>query len=366
MRRAGLTVVVLVVVLSSGGVVAGVHPTDASSTGKIAVQTQQTADCSYPVEVTDATGETVTIDERPERIVAIAPSAAQTAWAVGAQDRVVGMPVGYTTAYLNGTENKTNVLNSELQPVTETVVDLEPDIVLAGNVNFNDSIQSLRDADLTVVKFDSASSLADVIAKTRLTGQLVGNCEQAAQTNAEMNETIEQVRAEASGGDDPSVYYAMGGGYTAGPDTFVGDVVETAGGENIATAADIRTYGEINLEVVAAENPDWIVTTSPSRVRWGEVLNSTTAVQEDQIVTLNGNYMSQPGPRITRPLQRLSAVFNPDNSSEATATPETPTNPNDTEETTDSSDTGSGFGPGFGVVGALLALAMAGLASRQR
>jgi len=351
MRRSGLAVVVLAVVLASGGLATGSVPAD--------VQDSQTAECSYPIEVTDATGETVTIEDRPERIVAVAPSAAQTAWAIGAQDRVVGMPTGYTTAYLNGTENKTNVLNSELRPDTEKVVGQEPDLVLAGNINTNQSVQNMRDADLTVVKFETASSMEDVLAKTRLTGRLLGNCDEATQVNTAMNETIEQVRAEARDGDEPTVYYAMGGGYTAGPNTFIGDVLSTAGGENIATEADIANYGQISQEVIVAENPDWIVTTNPQNIRWSEAINSTTAVKEDQIVTVNGNYMSQPGPRITQPLQKLSDAFNPDESNRTmTGT--------DTQETTDSENTGSGFGPGFGVAGALLALASAGLVSRRR
>lgn len=365
MRRSGLAAVaVVLMMLAAGGVAvssaAASVQTSQSVDGGIAQPSEmegtQTADCSYPIEVTDATGETVTIEQRPDRIVAVAPSAAQTAWEIGAQDRVVGMPQGYSTAYLDGRENKTDVVNSELQPVTEEVVDLEPDLVLAANVNYNQSVQSLRDAGLTVVKFESASSMDDVIAKTRLTGRLVGNCEQAAQVNADMNETIDQVDEQAAAGEDPSVYYAMGGGYTAGPNTFIGDVIETAGGENIAPAADISTYGEISQEVIVSENPDWIVTTSRRNIRWGEAINSTTAVREGQIITVNGNYMSQPGPRITQPLQELSAAFNPDDSGNTTAT---------TQGTADGGDTGSGFGPGFGVVGALLALATASALSQR-
>lgn len=378
MRRSGIAMMVaLLVVLATGGVVTGSQPAT--------MQDQQAvdSDCSYPMEVTDATGETVTIEEEPDTVVTIAPSAAQTVWAVGAEGKVTGMPVGYTTAYLNGSTDRTNVLNSDFNVITEEVVGLEPDLVLAANINDNETVQNLRNRGLTVVKFEQAFSIEDVAAKTRLTGQLVGSCEQATQVNEEMNVTVESVRSAAEDRDRQSVYYAMGGGYTAGEDTFIGDVIATAGGDNIATAADIQTYGQISEEVVVAENPDWIVTTSQRFIPYSNALNSTTAVQEDQIIIVDGNYMSQPGPRITQPLTEVSDAFEaaadgsetttPDNT--GTETDDSGTDPDDSEpngtensDTTDSEndDTGSGFGPGFGVVPALLALIATGIVNRRR
>ena len=366
MRHSGIAVVAAVlVVLATGGVVSG---------SQSASMQDGQAECSYPLEVTDATGETVTIEEEPDSVVAIAPSAAQTTWAVGAEGKVVGMPVGYTTAYLNGSENRTNVFNSDFAVITEQVVGLEPDLVLAANINDNDTVQNLRDSDLTVVKFEQAFSVDDVAVKTRLTGQVVGSCEQATTVNEQMNATVEEVRSAAESRERQSVYYAMGGGYTAGPNTFIGDVISTAGGDNIATAADIQTYGEISEEVVVAENPDWIVTTSERNIPYSTALNSTTAVQEDQIITVNGNYMSQPGPRITGPLTKIADAFEATaDSSETTTTTdgeETDTETTDSGATTTtddgSDDTGSGFGPGFGIAGTVVAIVAAGLVGRRR
>jgi iron complex transport system substrate-binding protein len=331
--------------------------------------------------VTDATGETVTIEEEPERVVAIAPSAAQTTWAVGAEDKIVGMPVGYTTAYLNGSQDRTNVYTSDFTVITEEVVGLEPDLVLAANINDNDTVQNLRDSGLTVVKFEQALSIDGVAAKTRLTGRLLGSCEQAAQVNERMNATVEEVRSAAESRERQSVYYAMGGGWTAGPNTFIGDVIATAGGDNIASAAEIQTYGQISEEVVVAENPDWIVTTSERNIPYSAALNSTTAVQEGQIVVVNGNYLSQPGPRITDPLTKINDAFEAaTDSSETTTTTvdeetttsseetgtETTASAGTTTEDTESDDTGSGFGPGVGAVGAIVAIVAAVLVGRRR
>jgi iron complex transport system substrate-binding protein len=169
----------------------------------------------------------------------------------------------------------------------------------------------------------------------------------------------------------------MGGGYTAGPDTFIGDVIATAGGDNIATAADISEYDVISEEIIAAQDPEWIVMPEGRSLRQSEAINSTTAVENDQIVTVNANYMSQAGPRVTQPLTQLAESFHPETTEETSMTEtnsdetatETVGTAADTTETAtetdtnaagpETTDTGNGFGPGFGPVAALVAL-MAG------
>ncbi|MCU4718489.1 PGF-CTERM-anchored ABC transporter substrate-binding protein [Halapricum hydrolyticum] len=389
MTRSRIAVVatVLLLVVSTGAVAADAPAQSVAATEAQALQTHsgsldpgqtaasQTESCSFPVEVTDATGQTVTIEEEPERVVAIGASVAQTMWAIDAEEKVVGLPTGYTTAYLNGSQNRTNVLGTNMNPIVENIVDLDPDVVLAANIISEDDVQTLRENGLTVVYFEGASSIVDVTAKTRLTGQLVGACAEAAAVSDEMNATVQEVRASAADGENPTVYYAMGGGWTAGPDTFIGDVIATAGGDNIAAAADIPTYGEISEEVIAAEDPDWIVMPEGGELRDSAAIEATTAVQNDQIIRVNANFISQPGPRVTGPLVTLSEAFNPDSSAatptETTEDEETTTESDDTTAgvtTTDqpTTEAGDGFGPGFGPVAALLALAASGLLAHRR
>ena len=65
------------------------------------------ADCGYPYSAEDATGTEVTLEERPERITTLNPSAAQTMWEIGGEDQVVG--VTQYASYLEGADERTNV-----------------------------------------------------------------------------------------------------------------------------------------------------------------------------------------------------------------------------------------------------------------
>jgi len=361
LRARGRTILVVALLVVAA---AGVAPAAAQ---------EETVDCSFPVTLTDATGTAVTVEEEPQRVVVLAPSAAQTMWAIGAEETVVGMPVNRFTAYLNGSEERTNVVDERGQPIAEAVVGTEPDLVLAPNIIGEEAIGSLRDAGLTVYKF-----------------------------------RIANVREPLAGRERPSVYYPLGGGFTAGPGTFVGDVLASAGGDNVATRANISAYARISQEVLAATTIDWIVTTGDSPLPNNDAINESRAVARDQIVRVNANFLNQPGPRVVGPLGEIASALHPEAmdgvdlgsvtaepsvSCADAASPATTTGPGEATTTDDgeattttvatddgeatttpvatddgeaTTTTASGDGPGFTLAGAVVALLAATLLAARR
>jgi len=272
----------------------------------------ESTDCSYPLTVTDATGTEVTVEAPPERVVTLAPSAAQTMHEIGAWENVVAISDRGT--YLEGSEEKETISGSEGFVSTEKVVAQEPDLVLAPDIIGDEKIAQLRESGLTVYNFESATSLDDVAAKTRLTGQLVGECEGANERAAAFEQTVEAVETAVDGEESPTVLYLLGGEFTAGDGTFIDEIIETAGGTNVAAAANISGYKQISREVVAAQDPEYIVTSSeaPEIVPTVPAYNGTTAVQNDQLLTVNANYLNQPAPRTQQVLEDLSSTWHPD------------------------------------------------------
>jgi iron complex transport system substrate-binding protein len=377
MRRALVSLVVLAVVLSGlPATVAGAH----GSSG---------VDCEFPITVQDGTGTDVTVEEEPTRVVVLGPSGAQTMWAIGAAETVVGMPVNRYTSYLNGSADRANVVGSRGKPVAEKVVAQEPDLVIASGINSKESVRALRDletAEFPVVRMPAESSLADVYVKIETVGRLVGAFDAAARTAAEMNGTVTAIRGAVADRDRPTVYFAMGGGWTAGPDTYIGAMLAAAGGSNLARAANISAYGQISQEVIAAEDPDWIVLGENTPMPANPAVNGSTAVESDQVLRVNDDFLSQPGPRNVVPLQRMAAAFHPDAGVDAAVDAATPgpvtkcksdlvtatstatatqtateSTPPATTTTAPNTTTSGGAGPGFAVpvaVGALVGLAL--------
>jgi iron complex transport system substrate-binding protein len=277
---------------------------------------QSGSGCSFPTTVTDATGSEVTLQEEPNRIVVLAPSDAQTLWAVGAREAVVGMPVDQYTSYLNGTQGKTDVTNDDGSVNTEQVVGLRPDVVFAASVTSNETVAQLRQAGLTVYSTALATSIEDVYGVTERYGRLTGNCEGANETVSQMRTRVSEIEAAIGESErPPALYYFYN--FTAGQGTHIDDVLQTAGARNIAAQAGISGYKPINPEVVANRSPEWIIHPDPSPIPQGPPYSSTPALEENRTAALDSNLIQQPAPRIVYPLTELARALHPEAMREA-------------------------------------------------
>jgi iron complex transport system substrate-binding protein len=143
----------------------------------------------------------------------------------------------------------------------------------------------------------------------------------------------------------------------------------TAGLTNLAASVGQTGWGQMNAEVVVDEDPEWIVypdrTAEPPSA---DSLEETTAITEGNVVAVDDNAMSQPGPNVVYAIETIIEQVYPEVYAEIEAELEASGEPgngsgNDTDE--DQSDDSAI--PGFGVPVALVALlATAGFVARRR
>ena len=402
MQRHAYLLSLLLVVAAIGpaaGGVAAVSPTDttaaihvasdsgvshpAASDRRSAVRNAQSDACAFPYTATDATGTEVTIDADPERIVTLNPSAAQTMWEIGARDEVVG--VSQYASYLDGAGEKANV-SGPSGPSVEKVVDANPDLVLVPSSSYGaaeERTQQLRDQGIPVFVFGQGTSLEFVANKTELTGRLTGNCEAGTERAAEMRQSV-ALMEQALDDEERPVGLNVFFGYTSGSNTFIGDVMETGGLENGAAEANISGFRQINDEQVVETNPEWIVVPENSPVPETPAYNSTTAVQEGNVVVVNTSYLQQPAPRAVIAAETIMQAVHPEaydeyreqraaaesestattESTPTTAPPETAATATPTPESPSTTATGT---PGFGSLVSVAAVAaLAVLLARRR
>jgi len=321
--RIKTVLVALVLVLAAGPALA-MGSAGAASTGIDGTATSvadEHLDCEFPIELTDATGETVTIEEEPEEVVVLAPNVAQHLWEIGAQEKVTGMPVGQYTSYLNGSEQRTNVVGEFLQPVNEEVVGLEADLVLAPNISSKESIAQLRQSGETVYHYERANDLDKMLELVDRTGQLVGECEAATEKTDELEQRITVVEEAVADEEQPRVFYDLGdqpsGPFTVNSNTLEHDVITTAGAENIA--ADIEAasgYPEISTEVVVSEQPEWVISPGGTLSNFSGY-SETPALANDRVLEVDSNLISQHGPRNVDVLENIAEELHPEAMAEA-------------------------------------------------
>ena len=98
----------------------------------------------------------------------------------------------------------------------------------------------------------------------------------------------------------------------AGEGTFMDELVRLAGGRNAAARFSGR-YPRLSVEGLVAARPDVIFIAGMSGVerfppevtRWKEV----PAFRDGAVITLDGDLVTRPGPRLVTALERVSAAL---------------------------------------------------------
>jgi len=349
--------VCVAVVLLTAAIVPGVGAALAPETGVAdgtthgqsnSMLSQETPTCEFPIELEDGTGETVTIDAQPESVVALQPSDAQTIFEIGAEDALVGMPVGQYTDYLEADDDLDISEDDDVTPVTEEVIDRDPDVVLAANaIAGDDVIDQLRDAGLEVFVFPTEESLEGVAENVRLTGEITGECEGAEETIEEMDDRLAAIEEALEGEDRPLAYYEMGDGFTAGEGTFQDELLGAAGVENLGSTVGLEGWETVSDEVVLAEDPEWIIYgESFGDPPISEPIMGTTAYENEQVIAVNDQFMNQPGPLVVEAIEAIAEDVHGDalEGEDADATAADEAGPDDGDAETDDGAVGTNDG----------------------
>ena len=248
----------------------------------------------------------------PRRVVALAPSAAEILFALGAAPRVVG--VSDFTDDLPEAAGKERV--GGFTPDLERVVALAPDLVVVSKDGTDRAAyEKLEALGLTIV-VTSGTSLAGVLDDVARVGHALGEDDRAWSLVLALTKRI--AAAEALGRShsgtralaliwpDPPV--------AAGEESFVGDVVKRAGFTNVVPES-AGEWPRVSFETLAAWNPDLVIRpdTPENAEAFARAFTDTRwrlvkAVGARRIVVLPGNLLERPGPRLVEALERLAAV----------------------------------------------------------
>ena len=277
---------------------------------------------AFPVTLTDDEGTAVEIAAEPEVIVSLTPANTEILFELGAGDRVVATDDG--TDFPEAAVALPDVATFSSVDV-EQVVNLEPDLVLAGGLGFTpaDAITQLRSLDIPVLVL-YAPSVEGVYKDIELIGTATGTSEAAVALTSGMRAEIEAISdAVAASGTPPRVFYEIGYDATTGAifspaaDSFVAEMVTLAGGDTITTG-DPNTY-EIALEKLIAEDPEVIVLgvnpfyePTPEDVAARPGWKVMTAVANDDIRTVRDTEITRPAPRLPLGLRNLATTIRPD------------------------------------------------------
>ena len=295
-------------------------PTQTTAVNPPPVATLTSSDS--PIQLTDGLAQTLSFPEPVQRIVSLAPSNTEILFAVGAGTQVIGRD-SYSDYPAEALQVK-NIGGGFNQLDAETILSLQPDLVLASSLTPPEQIQALQKLGLKVFALANPKSFDGMYINLLTVASLTGHTEQAQtliQTLKGRVVTVEHKLANLK--SRPLVFYELDGTdpnapWTPGPGTFIDTLIGMAGGDNLGQVLT-SDWAQISLEELIAKDPAIIligdaywggVTVEAVKARTG--WDALSAVKNGQVFPFDDNLVSRPGPRLVDGLEMLAAFLHPE------------------------------------------------------
>jgi iron complex transport system substrate-binding protein len=248
----------------------------------------------------------------PQRIVSTAPSITELLYALGLGDRVVG--VTRFCRYPPEARLKPKI-GDYTSPNLEAIAALRPDLVIVQTnpVHLSDRLGRLK---LRVLEIDQ-ENISAIHKSIHEVGAATGTEQVAAHLSDSIRDGLAKIRTRVSGLPRVRMMFVIGrspnrldGLVVAGRASYLNEVIEVAGGENVFRDA-LAGYPEVSLEEVMARNPEVIVdmgdmsdtvgvTEEHKRnviALWNRVPN-LAAVKQHRVFAVASDIFVVPGPRV--------------------------------------------------------------------
>lgn len=250
--------------------------------------------------VRDDTGQLLRLKQPPQRIISLAPHATELLFAAGGGARIVG--ASEYSDYPEAARRIPRIGGALLD--LEAIAALRPDLIVAW-ADGNPPLQLRRLQQLGIPLYLSAPRRLDEIplGLERL-GQLLGTERMAHTAATQYREELSRLRSAYSERKKLRVFYQVWDTplLTINGTHIISDALMTCGAENIFAKLPALTP-TVSIENILQIDPDAIVSSSqdgnrPPRLdawrRWPRL----SAVQNNQLFSVNADWIDRPAPRI--------------------------------------------------------------------
>lgn len=251
----------------------------------------------------------------PRRIVSLSPATTELLFALGLAECVVGVTkhCNYPPAALNITRVGAGTLEGISR---ELIVSVEPELILCKWDNHQPLVETFEQLNIPIFAV-GAESLEELFEEAEWIGEICGREAEADELVSKMKSRLSRLRkvvaARTSGAKPKRVFYEVWDDplMSAGPGSFIGEILQLAGLENIIRDTPGR-YPRVSAEVVLQNDPEVIlaptthfqdveISAFAHRPGWSDI----TAVREGQIFLIDGDQVSRCSPRLLDALQQI-------------------------------------------------------------
>ena len=286
---------------------------------------QETAvkEATFPLTITDAVGNDITLEKAPETIVSMMPSNTEILFALGLNDEIVG--VNDYDDYPAEALEKEKIGGMEFN--VEKIVSMNPDIVFAHESMLGSGeagLQQLRDAGVKVFVVKNAMDFNQTYTTIEQIGRATGKLAEAQKMVEGMKAKVEEVKEKVAKVTTKKTVFVETSDvpeiYTPGKGTFMQEILNMVNAENIA--ADQEGWFKIEPEEIVSRNPDVILVMYSyvdgivDSVKARPGFDTINAVKNNEVVQVDENLTSRTGPRLADGLEEVAKAIYPEAFSE--------------------------------------------------
>ncbi len=258
--------------------------------------------------IVDDAGDSVVAPVPARRIVSLIPATTELLFAIGAGNLLVGRT---TWCDYPPAASAVPNLGDGITPNLEAVIATRPDLVILYNSAQNAPAASrLRKIGIATLRINT-DALSDVARVSRILGRLTQHLRQA----DSLSTVFDSALASATPSPPrtrPKVLLLVWEQppMTIGRGSFLNELVERAGGENLFPDVT-ASAGTVSIEAVAVRDPDLILTTSagPSSFAGRPEWQVVRAVRERRFLPVSGSEFERPSPRAPEAIRHLAKLL---------------------------------------------------------
>lgn len=266
------------------------------------------------LKITDSYNREIILNKKPKRIISLAPNITELIYTLNAENILIGR-----TDYCDYPEEckKISSVGSIMSPNIEKIIELKPDLIIASTHFQKETLSILEKLGINVYIGVATESYEDIYKLIKAIGRIGGKEKNADKLIDNMKNKIEYIKNKVKNLKKPDVYYMLSfgesGDFTAGKDTFISYLINTAGGNNIA---DEITGWKYSVERIIEKNPDIIICNKfnniANQLKIMSVYNQLKSVKNNKIYPIDINLIERIGPRNIKGLFILTKIFHPE------------------------------------------------------
>ena len=268
---------------------------------------------SASIALTDDAGHPVQLSAPAQRVISLVPSVTETIIALGAGDRIVGR----TEYDRDSSLAAVPLIGRGLSPSVEGIIELRPDLVVVwASDKRGDMRGQLERANIPVLAFE-VQDTTDAFRVVRVMGTALGRQVAGGELLDSLRASLKETESIAKQRSRRRVFYVVYNDppMTAGPGTFIDQLLDIAGADNVFEDATSK-WPTVSLEEVVKRDPDIVVLpVGEMSAQVGERLRSTAgwrdlrAVRNGCVALVDADLVNRPGTNVAIAARRLEVLL---------------------------------------------------------